>query len=198
MVSNRIVRNNIVKNAIGAYAGCEAYSYEAFGKATAVYLDGDSNHTIVENNTLKTGEWGGIYINGNSDNQIINNNVSGFNEQIYFAVSSTSSGDIRNIVVTGNKFIAEGTQFSMRIKLLANDDINLFGLFANNQYNKIGSNLTISINRDYSGGGGTTNMTLAEWKAVYGLDAGSISNPKKLMSNGKVMKINGKVLVASR
>lgn len=176
-VSNRIVQNNIVINAIGAQAGTDAYvAYENYGKACAVYLDEGANHTIVQNNFLAHGEWAGVFNNNTSTNEIKDNLIYNFSKQIWFW--EFASGGIRSNVITGNTLIARtATQKTIAVKLYESDNISLFGTFDNNVYARpIDDTTTIEVYRDYSGGGGELNISLATWKATYLLDTNSVKS----------------------
>jgi parallel beta-helix repeat protein len=182
-VANRIIRNNIVINAIGAYRGAEAFKWEAFGKAAGVYLDGNSNHTTVVGNTLAHGEWGGIFINDNGNNSIYNNLIYNFSHQLY-AWEAQTAGKVRNIPVVGNKFIAKtAAQKTMTIRMGVNDNPSLLIATADSNYyaRPIDDSLTIYIDRNYSGGG-LSKHTLSQWRSIYGKDRNSNRSPVSISS----------------
>lgn len=181
--ANRVIKNNIVLNAIGNFNGAEAYDYEAFGKAVGIYLDGNSNHTEVSNNTLAHGEWAGIFQNNNGYNQIQNNLVYDFAQQLFLLVGTV--GTTRSMTVRDNTFIAKKmNQKSLFIQLYTNDDPTLFGNFSNNIYARpIDDVNTIAVNNEYSGGNGNSVMTLESWKKNYNQD---LNSSKSLVVTDKV------------
>jgi len=62
----------------------------------------------------------------------------------------------------------------MRLHTFVSDNVRLFGTFDNNIYARpIDDDSTININNEYSGGDGSKNLTLAEWKVKYARDARS-------------------------
>ena len=201
-VANRVVRNNIVLNAIGNFEGAESYYYEAFGKAAGVYLDGNSNHTEVSNNVLAHGSWAGVFVNNNSWNQIKNNLIYDQASSIQLVVSQT--GNIRNMVIAGNECVAKtAKQKTLYIKLYAADDPALLASFNNNYYARpVDDSKTITVDRLYTSNG-TTNLTVAEWKATYGVDAlsgksaANVDNEDKILFDynfsplAKVIALNG-------
>ncbi|MEO6909112.1 MAG: right-handed parallel beta-helix repeat-containing protein [Abditibacteriaceae bacterium] len=174
--TNRLIKDNTVLNAIGAYQGVERYYYEAFGKAAGIYLDDYSNNTIVTNNTVINGEWDGILLHESYDNQIKDNIV--FNHQSQLEINQGSAVTRRN-VVTGNKLIAKtNDQNTMLLTSYISDDFKLFGNFNNNYYARpISEGATIGINKAWNGGGGLSHITLAQWKTEYQKDAASHVSP---------------------
>ena len=200
--TNRIIKNNIVLHAIGAYSGSEGFSYEPFGKACAIYLDGASNQTIISGNTLAHGGWGGIFINGNKDNTIINNTIYDFAYQVHLAIYEV--GSIRGLTVTGNKLIARTpSQKTLYIHMGANDDPELYGTISNNIHARaVDNNKIITINRRYAGGTGETNYTLTEWQSVYRKDKNSKRfpvtwvSPNNIILKYNAMKVNREIPIA--
>lgn len=170
--SNRVIQNNIVLNAIGAFAMAEGYTNEAFGKVAAIYLDDFTNNVIVTGNVLAHGPYGGIWVNGNGNNEITNNLIYDFAYQLFIVVYDTTR--MRNLTVSGNVLIAKtAEQSSLCIELRANDTISLFGSFSGNTYSRpVDDTDSITVSREYIGSGITT-YTLAGWKSLSGLDADS-------------------------
>jgi len=181
--SNRIIRGNVVLNAIGAYAGSEAYSYEAYGKAAAIYLDDFTNNVSVTGNTLAHGPWGGIFNNGGTNNSITNNLVYDFAQQLL--LNAYTGRTVRNLSITGNQFIAKtASQKTMYIQLWLNESPALWGTFNNNYYARpVDDIATITVDRQYSGGSGASNISLATWKSTYGQDVASNKSPVAITSN---------------
>ncbi len=181
--SNRIIRSNTVLNGIGAYAGSEGYSYEPFGKAAAIYLDDYTNNVSVTGNTVAHGPWGGIFHNGGTDNSITNNVIYNFPEGLL--LHAYTNRTVRNLTITGNQFVARlASQKTMYIQLWLNESPALWGTFNNNYYARpVDDIATITVDKQYSGGGGATNMTLATWKSTYRQDAASNKSPVAITSN---------------
>jgi hypothetical protein len=177
---NRIIRNNIATNCIGNFEGA-GYNNELFGQAAAIYLDGNTNHTLVDGNFCATGSWAGILNNGNSFNTITNNKVYDFAYQVALTQTSTTVGNgaVRNLVMTGNTLIARtAEQLALLTSIIfVADSPSSFGTVNNNTYARpIDDNQTIAVNRSYSGGSGFSTMTLAGWKTSSSLDAASVKS----------------------
>lgn len=192
--SNKIIRNNTILNGIGAIAG--APSWEQYGQAAGIYLDANVNNVAVYGNTVAHGAWGGILlISVGLGNNIHDNIVSDWNKG-GLLINVLESGLTRGITVRNNIF--SGSAQALFVDLQINDNPALFGAFDNNRYNRNGSAQAITVNRPpYAGGTGETNMKLSEWKALYGLDSSSLSNPRMLIHNGKALYSEGAVLVKS-
>lgn len=178
--SNRIIRNNIILHAIGAYEG-GAYNGELYGQSAPIYLDGYANNVLVLNNTCAFGSWMGIFENGNSFNTIIGNRTFDFPYGIAITQTATSGfGAVRNLVMKGNICVARtSTQLPLLVTIIfANDNPTSFGIIDSNTYARpIDDNLTIQVNRgSYPGATGVTNMSLATWKSTSGVDASSVKS----------------------
>jgi parallel beta-helix repeat protein len=160
---NRLVQNNTVLHAVGAFAGAESYYYEAYGKAAGIYLDGNSNHTEVTGNVIAYGPWAGFFVNNNADNRFISNLVYG--HAIAILLTESSAGKVRNLVIKGNRCIGDK---GLYVKLYADDNPAALGEFSRNIYSK---GKSIWIDRQYKNGG-TKNLDLQQWKAL-GVDRDS-------------------------
>lgn len=173
------IRNNVVLNAIGAYAGAEWGYWEPFGKAAGIYLDnGSASHNAtLSGNSLAHGEWAGIFINDNGGNSLLNNTVFDFAEQLL--VIQYNAGRVRNTTVTGNQFIAKSsTQKTLFNQMWVNESPSLLGTFNNNYYARpIDDNQTIQTSTD-----GNTHIqrTLEGWKSYSGQDANSQKSPQSV------------------
>jgi hypothetical protein len=183
-VANRVVRNNIVLNAIGVFAGAESYYYEAHGKAAGVYLDGNSNHTTVSNNVLAHGAWAGVFVNNNSSNQILDNLI--YNHAASVFLTTSKAGKIRNMTITGNKCVARlASQEAVYIQMYAADNPASMGTFNNNFYARpVDDNKTLHCDFSQPDGAGAQHYTLEQWKAAFRLDASSKKSP--LTFKGKI------------
>ncbi|WP_171037837.1 right-handed parallel beta-helix repeat-containing protein [Dyadobacter luticola] len=175
---NRIVRKNIVLNAKGAFAGAEGHFWEPFGKAAGIYLDDRSRGTIIDQNTVANGNWGGIFLHNTGDVQVTSNLVYNFAQQLLFVVESADIN--RNFIITGNRFIARtASQKTAQINLAVKDDIKKMGVFDNNIYARpIDDNQTFTVFKGYEGGM-ETNLSLDEWKAGFAMDANSVKSKVK-------------------
>jgi parallel beta-helix repeat protein len=163
ITKNRVVQNNTVLHAVGAFAGAESYYYEAYGKAAGIYLDGATNHTDVTGNVIAHGSWAGFFVNNTADNRFTGNLVYGHAMSIL--LTESRAGNIRNLVIRGNRCIGEKALY---IKLYEDDNPVALGEFGGNIYSK-GKN--IWIDRQYKNGG-TKNLDLQQWKA-FGQDKSS-------------------------
>lgn len=194
--TNRIIRGNRIRNAIGAFEGVESYYYEAFGKAAGVYLDNNSINTIVEDNDIYDGDWGGVVINENTGNEVQNNRVTNFRYQCL--MMKYDSSKLRNLLISNNRFICESsTQYGVMIVLFsATDNPYLFGVIERNTYSKPGNNTMIGIDRRYNTT--TSEYTMPEWRSLFGVDKHSTSNPKLARLNGDYLTHNNKLIVISQ
>jgi parallel beta-helix repeat protein len=175
--SNRSIRFNIITNCIGNSDGALANG-DPGGEGAAIYLDGNSNHTTVYNNTCATGNWAGIFNNGNSYNTIYNNTVFDFEYQLLltqFALPP-NYGSSRGLWIGENKLVARTpSQFALHVAISFFDDSpgNL-GEYNSNSYSRpISEGATISYKASDNS---ITNMTLPTWKSTYGQDAASTSS----------------------
>ena len=171
--TNRKISNNIILNAIGTFAGVESNYWEAYGKAAGIYLDGGVSNTEVDHNVVAHGNWGGLFINGVKNHRLTNNLVYNFSQALL--IHSYSGLLVRDLSVTGNSFIAKtASQSTLYLHLFTNDDPSLYGTFKNNIYARpIDDTNTIGIYREYAGGSGQTNISLATWKSTYSQDENS-------------------------
>ena len=173
------IRNNIVLNAIGAYAGAEYGYWEPFGKAAGIYLDNGtaSHNAIISGNSLAHGEWAGIFINDNGGNSLLNNIVFNFSEQLF--IIEYSLGKVRNTTITGNQFIAKTIkQKTLFNQMYVAESPSLLGAFNNNYLARpMDDNLTIQISTN---GNTLIQRTLEEWKTYSGQDANSKKSPQAI------------------
>jgi parallel beta-helix repeat protein len=170
--SNRIVRKNIVLNAVGAFAGAEGHFWEPFGKAAGIYIDDRSDNTLVDQNTVAHGNWGGIFLHNTGNIQITDNLVYDFGQQLLFGLESATN---INFLVNGNAFIArQPTQKSLQISAGVDYDIRSMGKFENNIYARpIDDNQTFTVDRTNLAGAGVNDFSLETWKSEFGHDLNS-------------------------
>lgn len=160
--SDRIIRNNVVTNAIGAYAGAEAFYYENYGKAAGIYLDGSSNHTLVDYNTLRNGNWAGVFINNNHHNSVINNNISNNAMQVYVYNYNTDTHDITSMY---NTFVSNANQYGLYIDNYSSDRISSF---LNSDYNTYIGSYATGVKNEFSST--AVNYNLNVWQTTYSKD----------------------------
>lgn len=174
--SNRVIQNNIILNGVGAYAGAEAYDYEAFGKAAGVYLDDYTNHVEVTENVISNCPWAGIFMTTDGDISITDNIL--YNSKAQLWINNVAVGRIRNMVITGNTLIARtAIQKTLWLNMWVNDAPSLYGTINNNTYARpVDDDDSIMVDRLYSGGGGFDDQTLAEWKTFSTQDAASVKS----------------------
>ena len=179
--SNKIIRNNVILNGVGAVAGAPPYA--RYGQAAAIYLDSDVNHVQISNNTLAHGSWGGIMLAGVGTDNVITHNLT-YNFAQGMLIHNFDGKPIRSLTLTDNKFVAKTVQqATMHLQMYANDDPAQYGAFSRNIYARpVDDNNTIVINREYAGGGGVKTLSLAAWQALYNKDNGS---SKSVVTTGR-------------
>jgi parallel beta-helix repeat protein len=173
---NRVIRNNIILNAIGARAGAEAYYYEPFGKAAGIYLDENANNIEISGNTVANGDWAGIFLHYAHTNNIHDNLF--YNHRNAVLVSQFTP-TTRNMVMAGNHFIArQPTQNTFYYHTTTQDSPEAIGLLNHNYYARpLDDNNTIQVDNFFTGGNGTSYLSLAQWKAIYRHDTLSLKSP---------------------
>ncbi len=172
--TNRIIQNNTILNGIGNLEGIGAYtSYQNYGSAHAIYLDGHTSQLTVTSNVVAHSAGSGIFLNNNPSNTITNNVVY---DCFHGLMMLNLNGGIRNVTFTGNIIVAKTTgQYVINVETyIAPSDISNFGTFNNNIYARpIDDHATIRIDNRQGGGVVITNMSLATWKSTYALDTAS-------------------------
>ncbi len=171
-VANRVVQNNIVLHAVGAFAGAESYYYERWGKAAGIYLDGNSNHTLVTKNVVAHGEWSGLFVNNNGTNDLVANLF--YDHAASILLLQSKAGNIRNMVIKNNECIARTNyQKTLVVRMFEKDNPALFGTFSANFYARpVDDFKTIAVEKFYEANG-EHQLTLSEWKTQYGVDLNS-------------------------
>jgi parallel beta-helix repeat protein len=179
---NRKVRNNIIVNAIGAYAGAEAYWYESFGKAAGIYLDEHVNNVEVTGNVVGNGDWGGIFLH-NAHHNVISNNI--FYNHRYQVLVSQYTAMTRANTMTNNQYISKYSyQETFYYRTFVADNPSTMGTFDNNVYARpIDDNRTIHCDFYQSGGAGTQYYTLDQWRQYFSLDPASRRSPVTFKAN---------------
>lgn len=179
---NRKVRNNIVLDAIGAYAGAEAYNYEPFGKAAGIYLDEYVNNVEVSGNSIAHGDWAGLMMHNAHDCQVSNNIIYDHRFQVHISQYAAAT---RNDNITGNQYVAkQASQNTFYYRTYVQDDPSTMGTLDRNYYARpIDDGATIRIDNFWTGGNGTSYISLAQWQAAYGQDPASQKSPLTYTAN---------------
>jgi len=176
--TNRVIDRNIVLNGIGSVDGTGGANSEASG----IYLDDYSNNTTVSNNIISTGTFNGIMLNGGHTNTVINNTVYDYPNQLgFFVYQSNGSRYVRNMIVTGNKFISRtASQNALFVNQQENEASTLWGTINNNYYARpISEASTIGWRKwnFYAGApDNTTYYTVAGWNTASSQDANSFAS----------------------
>ncbi len=180
-LSNRKIKNNIILNAIGSFAGAEKYYYEPFGKAAGIYLDEFVNNVEITGNTIANGDWGGIFLHNAYNCLITDNIIYNFRYQVHVSQYTAAT---RNNTMLNNQYIARtASQYTWYYRTFVADNPGTMGTFNNNYYARpINDNQTILIDNNFGNSWSSLNITLAQWKA-YGLDAASQKAPLTYASN---------------
>jgi parallel beta-helix repeat protein len=179
---NRIVRNNIILNAIGNFESAKTYWWESYGKAAGIYMDEYVNNVQLINNTIANGDWAGIFIHNTHDCQITGNIIYNHRYQIHLSQYSLSS---RNMIETNNQYIAKQPfQMTWFYRTYISDSPTNMGTSDNNYFARpINDNKTIRLGFLMNSGGDTTDVSLAQWQSQYGLDLNSHKSPITYTAN---------------
>jgi parallel beta-helix repeat protein len=179
---NRIIRNNIILNAIGNYESTKAYWWESYGKAAGIYLDEYVNNIQVTGNTIAGGDWGGMFIHNTHDCQITNNIIYNHRYQMHLSQYSLAS---RNMVETGNQYIAkQAFQMTWFYRTYVSDSPTNMGTSNNNYFARpINDDKTIRLGFLMNSGGDTSDVSLAQWQSQYSLDLNSKKSPLTYAAN---------------
>jgi hypothetical protein len=180
--TQRIVRDNIVMNTLGAIAGGEPSANHSEGYA--LYTDGTSPNISYINNTIINAEYG-LFFNAGHDNIIDSNKTYNCKRGLYH--KNYSGFGIEDVTVTNNQFIARnpndgsscggGTgQYPVYYEPGASNMPASF-FAANNIYARPMDQVNGYVWRDFSGEGGDVCSSIAAWKTKTGKDAGSVASP---------------------
>ncbi len=179
---NRIIRNNIILNGVGNYESAQTYWWEAYGKAAGIYLDEHVNNILVTGNTIANGDWAGMFIHNTHDCQITNNIVYNHRYQMHLSQYSLKS---RNMLETGNQYVApQAFQTTWFYRTYIADSPSNMGTSNNNYFARpLDDDKTIRVGFLMNSGGDTTDISLAQWQAQYGLDLASQKSPLTFVEN---------------
>jgi len=175
------IDSNKVYNAVGAYAGSEAYFWEAYGKAAGIYIDGFlSANVVITNNYVENGEWGGLFINSSPFIvEAYGNTFRDFAKGIHVYIATGQTVDELNI---HNNRILKSREYALYIENRVSYDVGSIGVFDVNVYNINSGTEAIYVSNTFSGGV-SRPMTLKQWQSDFGLDLNSFSNPKIMIKS---------------
>ena len=183
---NLIIDGNIICNSFGSKDATTV----AYNAGEGIYLDINSSHTTVSNNTVFGCFNRGIFINEGANNNTITNNTSYNNGVTQFAIQNlTLISGVTDNAVTDNKWVAKKTtQLCAKFQSHLND-INLFMNTSNgNCYARPISDDGIKISYyqpSLSGGLGTFD----QWKTFSGVDGSSVESPFPVVSEDELLLV---------
>ncbi len=180
--NSRSILYNIILNGVGATAGTDNATYIA---TQGVYLDDNTNHTAVMNNTVANCGQAGIF-NHNSYFTNISNNTLYNNGKAQFLfvrqINPVSSVTVQNNIM----FAKTATQLASRMESYSgNNDLSQIGNEDNNYYCRPIDNNYMFYDMYEVGTSGnyvTSYETLATWQSKFGLDGNSQSSPGTIPS----------------
>jgi len=169
---NSIIRNNIFSNSIGFTEG----ALNDHKMNNAIYLDNNTHHFIVENNTVSNAG-SGIHVNDGAYNNIIRNNVSYGNKK---CISFAEWNNTRHKAVCKNNVAKNNIMFNTyNLKYT----LSLMHTYEP-KFNpaQLDSNTYVSPNEKYhirlqtmnDGYKNTKDFTLKAWKEFSGQDGNSV------------------------
>ncbi len=173
--SNMTIEGNIVLNGVGAPGGLPPG--RPLRAANGIYVDYNTLHGVtVRGNTVEHCVGGGIFIHESQNIEILDNTVLDCREAMRFQDSGLGV-TIRGITMTGNVFAAR-TQDQPTLWARTSDaanDFELWGRFDDNHYVRpIDDERTI---QGIVGSWDSLALSLPEWQALSGQDAGSHTSP---------------------
>ena len=183
---------NIVVNGIGAPHGTKDLSYRP---AEGIYLDDNSNHVIVADNTIASCSNYGIFVH-NARNFIIRNNLV-FDNLVQFGTMDDELGDpISGGVIERNTFCTKAANNNLSYLTTTKDNLSAIGIFKNNLYvnplndgfsiaTEIFSESLLSIFRIYD---------LMNWQKSSRQDVGSKNSPWVLKPNEVLAETSANLL----
>ncbi len=179
--NSRLVTGNIILNGVGARMGTDDTTYYA---TNGIYLDDNTNHVTVTNNTISQCGHAGIF-NHNSRDITISNNTMYDNrqEQLLVVRDYIVTNPVRNVTITNNiMFSKTASQLANNVTSVEND-IRQMGNFNSNYYCRPIDNNYVFFDAYYSGGQLYQQYNnLAGWQAKYGFDANSKGAPVTIPS----------------
>ena len=180
-VTSRIIDHNLIINSKQTSDGIGTSLPSLFG----IYLDGNSNHTFITNNTVancKNGD--GIHILNSGTCTITNNVCYNNGNQLAFLHAFNGGTALTGLVVKRNIFFSKA---SNQPTLYFRDDDNIhfrtFGQADSNYYARpIDDNASTQTVILYTG----TNRTVSGWQSFSGQDAHSKKSPKTITDTSDI------------
>ena len=168
------ILNNIVLNGVGAPYGT---SDTTAPSTQGIYLDANTNHTIVSGNTLANCGQAGIFSNINNNVTITNNTMFNNGIEQFLGTKQLAQG---NVTVTNNiMFSKTATQLGTRIEsTTGNNDVAAFGSFDSNYYCRpIDNNYQFFSQYYFAGTYYKSYDNLSTWASKFGYDKNSKGAP---------------------
>jgi parallel beta-helix repeat protein len=173
--SNMTITGNIVLNGLGAPGGLPPG--RPLTAANGIYVDFNTLHGVtVTGNTVENCVGGGIFIHESQNIEISGNTVFNCRQAMRFQDSGLGV-TIRDITMTGNIFAARtAAQPTLWARTSdATNDFPLWGAFDHNHYVRpMDDERSIQA---MVGAWSDTPLSLVEWQALSGQDAGSRTSP---------------------
>ena len=174
--TNRVIRNNIVLNGLGASKanGTDRASH-------GIYIDDQSANTVVTGNSVYNCATSGIFFHAvASGNSMVNNTVFACGRQGYIEnLSRDEAQQTSNLSMTGNKFISRDME-SPTLVVSASTDARLkdqFNMVTDNYYVRPYHNVA-SIHTSGSEGSYGLNRSIQGWKDYLGKDANAATSAR--------------------
>lgn len=177
--TNRIIRNNIVMNGIGAPAGTNSQ----LAYCSGIYLDGRTMNVIVQSNTVFNSSKNGVHCNNPSNITIRDNTF--YNNLNDISFMRWAWGGISNLNIKNNvSFPLDNTQRNiyytnggLNTPVATTYQANLasLGVIDSNYYNSLSDASIRTEFYDTEGGAlmPTSPFSLVSWKSFTGHDASS-------------------------
>ncbi|MBE0676078.1 MAG: right-handed parallel beta-helix repeat-containing protein, partial [Bacteroidales bacterium] len=177
--TSRLIDGNIIMNVVGNTSGTP---YPTRHIARGIYLDVNSNNTIITNNTVAFCSEGGYMIHKSYSNRVENNTAYDNGYGMFF--QNTSGSNIRNNTLKNNIFFAKGSsQLALKFGSAA-DDILSFGTADYNYYARPVDD--DDVFHTYSPSTGSKYRTLADWQTFTGQDRNSKKSPVSVSDTSKI------------
>lgn len=135
--TNRVVKNNIILNAIGAPYGTSSMAND---DSRHIYADDQSSNILIENNTCAFGNGAGIFLNSARDSRVSNNVV--YKTNIGIEADRMPTGTLlRNMQISQNRIFPLVSNFfywngALNVPVVTDiqSDMRAIGTFDSNYY----------------------------------------------------------------
>lgn len=176
---SRLIDGNIIMNVVGNTSGTPHPTRHI---ARGIYLDVNSNNTVITNNTVAFCSEGGYMIHKSYGNRLENNTAFDNGYGMFF--QNTTGSNIRNNTLKNNIFIAKsGSQLALKFASAA-DDILSFGTADYNYYARPVDD--DDVFHTYSPSTGSKYRTLAGWQSFTSQDRNSKKSPVSVSDTSKI------------